>query len=233
MSVMTMLETAQGGKLFAHVAGSLDLDAAQTRAAMGALCPAIAARLKARAEQDDDLYQSLLDLIEDGAGSRPLEEPDALVGGEALSDGNAILEDIYGSRNDAMVALRQIAGEVPERELSKLAPIAATAVVAALAQSNRPMALASGAAEAQSGGGTGHRGLIGTIVGAVIAGAVSGIVRQLTSSRRRRGTSGYRRTRTRRKTSAKRNRGGASRRRRTAAGGIDDIFRDILGKLGK
>ena len=52
MSVMTMLQAAQGGKLFSHVAESLDLDEAETRKAMGLLCPAIAGRLKDAAAAD-------------------------------------------------------------------------------------------------------------------------------------------------------------------------------------
>ena len=84
MSVMTMLQAAQGGKLFSHVAESLDLDEAETRKAMGLLCPAIAGRLKDAAAADDDLLQSLLDLIEDGAGALPLEETDAVTGEEAV-----------------------------------------------------------------------------------------------------------------------------------------------------
>ncbi len=131
MSLMSMLDRAQGGKLFAHVAQSLDLDEAQTRRAMERLCPAIAKSLKARAAEDDDLLDALLDLIKDGAGTSPLDEPEAIADAEAVSDGHAILEDVYGSRNAAMVALRKVAPDVPERELSKLAPISATAVVAA------------------------------------------------------------------------------------------------------
>ena len=66
MSLMTLLEQAQGGGLFANVARSLDLDEAETRKAMRKLCPAIAERLKDKAAADEDLFQSLLDLIEDG-----------------------------------------------------------------------------------------------------------------------------------------------------------------------
>ena len=247
MSLMMMLEAAQGGQLFSHVARSLDLDEAETRKAMGKLCPAIAKKLKAKAAADEDLLESLLDLIEEGAGALPLEEPEALTDAEAVSDGNAILGDIYGSRNAAMVALRKVAVDVPERELTKLAPISATAVVAALAQTNQPpqqtqmqpqtLAAAQPAAAAGSGGGLG--GVVGTIIGAVIAGAVSSVVRELTSAKRWRGTTSYTKTRTRRKTTstrsktAKKKTASATARRRTASPSIEDIFRDILGNIGK
>jgi hypothetical protein len=237
-NVMTMLDAAQGGKLFANIAASLDLDEAQTRKAMGKLCPAIAKKLKERAAEDEDLFASLTALSADGAETTPLEEPEAMSDAEAIEDGNAILEDVYGSRNGAMVALRKVT-DVPERELSKLAPISATAVVAALAQANRPMTLAAGEQQPQAASsGIGGEGVLGTLIGAVIAGAVSGVMRELTSSRRWRGTTSYTKTRSKRKAStaakpkskSKKTTKTASRRSTTSAS-VEDIFRDILGKL--
>ncbi len=238
MSLMAMLQAAQGGRLFATIAESLDLDEDQTAKAMQSLCPAIARQLKSKAADDSELLQSLLDLIEDGAEASPLEEPDAVTGEEAVSDGNAILVDIYGSRNNAMVALRQAAEDVPERELSKLAPISATVVVAALAQANKPMALAGALPASQ---GSADTGIIGTIVGAVITGAVQGMVRELTSSRRWRSTTGYTKSRSKRKTGrtkpkktkTARTSGSSSSKNRTTSASIEDIFRDILGNIGK
>jgi hypothetical protein len=223
MSLMTLLEQAQGGGLYDAVARILDLDDAETRKAMRQLCPAIAARLREKAAADPDLFQTLLDLIEEGAEGSPLDTVEALTGAEAVADGNAILEDVYGSRNEAMVALREVDETIPERELRKLAPISATAVVAALAQANRPMALAQSAAPARSG--TGGEGIIATLVSAIIAGIVSALSRQLTSRTRRR-TPRYSRTRSKRKTSR-------TPRRRTTTASVEDVFRDILGNLGK
>ena len=228
MSLMTMLQAAQDGALFAQVARSLDLDEDQTRKAMGVLCPAIARQLKTKAAKDEDLLEALLDLIDDDDGTPPLEAHESLTGADAVADGNAILGDIYGSRNAAMVALRKVAEQVPERELAKLAPISATAVVAALAQANRsrasqPMALS--AAESSDSG------IIGSIIGAVISGAVQGVVRELTSPKRRRSTS-YTKSRSRKK-SGRTKRTASTQRRRTISTSIEDIFRDILGKAIK
>jgi len=223
MSLMTLLEQAQGGGLYSAVARSLDLDDADTRKAMRKLCPAIAARLQEKAAADEELFQTLLDLISDGAEASPLDTAENLTGAEAVADGNAILDDVYGSRNEAMVALRQVDGTIPERELRKLAPISATAVVAALAQANRPMALA--ASGPRPGTGTGGEGIIATLVSAIIAGIVSALSRKLTPRTRRR-TARYSRTRSRRKTTR-------APRRRTATASVEEVFRDILGNLGK
>jgi hypothetical protein len=227
MSLMTLLEQAQGGRLYSAVAQSLDLDDAETRKAMRKLCPAIADKLHEKAARDEELFQTLIDLIEGGAGASPLDTPETLTGAEAVADGNAILDDIYGSRNGAMVALRQVDETIPERELSKLAPISATAVVAALAQANRPMALAA----AQPVAGQAPQGFFGALLAAIIAGIVSALTKQLKPRTTRRRTS-YARTRNQRKTTAK-SRSATTRRKTASQVSVEDLFRDILGNLGK
>ena len=82
MSVMTVLEQAQGGRLMDTIAASLDIDAAQTRKAMTKLCPAIAAKLQEKARADEELFQSLLDLIADNAETSPLATADGLTSAE-------------------------------------------------------------------------------------------------------------------------------------------------------
>lgn len=228
MSLMSMLDQAQGGRLYAAVARSIDLDEAQTRRAMRNLCPAIAERLHTRAKADEDLFQSLLDLISDNGAGSPLDDAVSLTGPEAVSDGNAILDDVYGSRSAAMAALRSADPGVPERELAKLAPISATAVVAALEQANKPLALASEPLRAT--GAASGQGFLSALIGAIIAGIVSALTKRLTAPTRRRRTATYSRTRSqRRSTTASRSR--PPTRRRSANASVEDVFRDILGNL--
>ena len=121
-----------------------------------------------------------------------------------------------------MVALREADGTLPERELRKLAPISAVAVVAALAQANRPMALAAAQPAASSAGG----GFMAALISAIVAGIVAALKKQFGPKPRRRTTS-YARTRNTRKTTRK----ATPARRKTAS--VEDVFRDILGNLGK
>ncbi len=231
MSLMNMLDQAQGGRLYAVVARSVDLDEAQTRKAMNKLCPAIAERLHAKAAEDDELFQSLLDLVADNGAASPLEDAEALTGSEGVADGNAILDDVFGTRSAAMAALRSADAAIPERELVKLAPISATAVVAALAQANKPLALAAAQPLPAAGAASGQ-GFFGTLASAIIAGIIAALTKKLTASTRRRRTTTYSRSRSRRRTTtASRSRTPA--RRRTASASVEDIFRDILGNIGK
>ena len=230
MSLMSMLDQAQGGGLYAAVARSVDLDEDQTRKAMRQLCPTIAERLHGKAKADEDLFQSLLDLISDNGAASPLEDADSLTGPEAIADGNAILDDVFGSRSAAMAALRTADPTLPERELARLAPISATAVVAALEQANKPLALAS--APLPAAGAASGQGFFSALIGAIIAGILSALTRQLRASTRRRRPATYSGTRKqRRTTTASRSR--TPTRRRTASASVEDVFRDILGNLHK
>lgn len=239
MNLIRMLEGAQGGHLYATVAASIGADAEATRAAMESLCPSIAHELKARAAEDDGLMQALMEVLEDGAQGLPLEDAGALTDAEAIKDGEAILEDVYGSSAAAESSLRAAAPDIAETAFPKLAAISATAVVASLVQANMPMML-TGAQPAMSGGG-----ILGTIVDALVKGVVQEATRQLkrrttsrwrssrTSSRKRK-TASTKRTTARKSTTRKTTIRKASARRkapgrRSSSMSVEDIFRDIFG----
>lgn len=216
MALMTLLAAAQGGQFYAQAAEVLGLGSADCEAAMGQLCPAIAAQLKARAAADGELLDTLLDLLEDNGDGTPLDDPGALTGAEAIADGKAILSDIYGSQKAALAELQPLAGNVPAAKLAQLAAIGATAVLAALAQSNCAGLPLSGAQPAVGG----DRGIIGIVVDSLIKGAVSEVSRQLRPKRRRRSSTRYSTRRRKRSRST-------ARRRNTSV--LEDIFRGILG----
>ena len=234
MNLIRMLEAAQGGQLFANVAAVIKADPQATRAAMEALCPAIAQRLLDAASADDGLMQSLVEVLEDGAEGSLLHDADALTGKESIADGEMILEDIYGSTDEAMQALKPLASGISASTLPKLAAISATAVVAALTHAQRPMALA-GTQQAIGGGG-----LLGTIMDALVKGVVSEATRQI---RQRTGIGwGTRRRTSRRKTTTRKTAARKTTARKKAATrktstrgkssssiSIESIIRDILG----
>lgn len=212
--LMTALAKLQNGRFFQDAAAISGVEEEAARKALAALVPAIALRLKLKAEQDAEAYDDLLDLLEDGAD---LDDP---AGAEAIADGNAILSEIYGSRNTAITEARKLAVDLAEMALAKLAAIAATAVLASLARRHAPAMGLVGAPRAASRDGS----LLGTIIAAIVKGAVQGAVRQLAPKRRRRRRSyGSYFGRKRRRTPVTR------RRKRSRALSLDDIFADILG----
>ena len=206
-----------GGALFAAVAKATGLGAPQCRDAMEGLCAAIASALKAKAQSDADLHESLLDLLEDNGEDFSLDDPDDLTSAEAIADGEAILADVYGSREAALAALLGPAGSIGGAPLAKLAAISATSVVAALAQPVPAAMPLAGAQQAVSGGG-----IIGILVSSLIKGAVQAAARQLAPKRLRRS---YRRYATRRKTKRS--------TARRAGSVLEDIFAEILGSKRK
>ena len=172
MTLTAMLAQAQGGRLFAQVAGAIGLDEATTRTAMMDICPAIISELKAAAEGDDSLLETLARHLAEGNEGSVLDDPGVLTGAESIKDGNAILAAIYGSKAGAMEDIKTLVTGVPAAKLSKLAAVSATAAVSALMQSHAITPLAGVQRAAGSGGG---------ILSVFIDALIKGMVRAATS----------------------------------------------------
>jgi len=218
MALMDILAQAQGGAFYANVGQAAGIAPDDARAAMTALCPAIAVKLRESAK-DEDTFDALLDIIEDGNGDAFLDDP-ALIGDpEVTKDGNAILSDVYGTKAKALKEAQALAPRLSKTSLATLTAISAASVVAALARSQRQPLAVSGV---QTAVGNSGGGIFGTIVSAVIEGAIKGAVRELTPRpRRRRSYAASRRKRSKTTT----------RTRRASRPSLDSIFREILGSI--
>jgi hypothetical protein len=216
MALIDLLANAQGGQFFANAGKVAGLPPEQTRSIMEAICPEIGLALRKYAEQPDR-FDHLLDIIEDGDADAFLDDPDLIQDPEVAKDGAAILTDLYGSRVKALKHFQVIVPVVDKQSLLTLSAIAASSVLAALARSQRkPLGLAGAQPALGSSGG----GLLGTIVSAVVEGAIKGAVRELTPKpRRRRKYTSYRRRQTK------------TRRRRTTRPSLDGLFREILNSI--
>jgi len=224
MALLDILTQAQGGAFYANAGKAVGIPPDQARAALDALCPAIALKLRQSAENEETL-DALLEIIEDGDGDAFLDDP-ALIGDpEVAKDGNAILTDVYGTKTAALKEAKALAPDLDRKALGALTAIAATSVVAALARSQR-QSMMMPAMGVQQAAATGGGGIFGTIVSAVIEGAIKGAVRELTPKPRRRRRTSYATARRRRKTTK-------TRTRRTTQVSLDSIFRDILGSFRK
>jgi hypothetical protein len=213
MTMMTILDAAQNGNYFANVATACGLGAGEAKSSLEKLCPAIARQLKSKAQNDGEAFEALLDLLDEGGGSSDL---DNLTDSEAIADGNAVLEDIYGSPANALTEMKKLAPSLGDDSCIKISAIAATSVLAVLAKTaSAPATLAAVSDPAPQGGG-----LLATIISAVLKGIFQGLARQLAPRRRRRRNySDYFGTR-RRKTTR--------RRTRTRTPTLEDIFGQIL-----
>lgn len=203
---MTILAAAQNGNYFSDAAKVCGLNESEARASLEKLCPAVAERLKSKAQSDPESFESLLDLLDEGG------DLDGLTDSEAIEDGNAVLADIFGSPANALAEMKKRAPGLADGPLERLSAIAATGVLAALGKAN-PAPATLAAVPAESGG------ILGTIISSLLKGLLQGVARQLAPRRRRRRRYtdyfGARRRRTTR------------RRKQTIS--LDDIFGQILG----
>jgi hypothetical protein len=214
MTMMTILDAAQSGNYFANVAKACGMSTSEAKSSLEKLCPAIARQLKSKAQNDGEAFEALLDLLDEGDGGSGL---DNLTDSEAIADGKAVLDDLYGSPSGALTEMKRLVPGLDGAQYEKISAIAATSVLAVLAKSySAPATLAAVSDPAPQGGG-----ILATIVSAILKGLLQGIARQLAPRRRRRRSySDYFGTR-RRKTTR--------RRTRTKTPSLEDIFGQILG----
>jgi hypothetical protein len=213
MTMMTILDAAENGNYFASVAKACGMTASEAKSNLEKLCPAIARQLKTKSQNDYEALEALLDLLDEG-GSSDLTN---LTDSEAIADGKAVLEDIYGSPGNALAEMKLLAPGLDDAQCEKISAIAATSVLAVLAKTNSvPATLAAVSDPAPQSGG-----LLATIISAVFKGILQGLARQLAPRRRRRRSySDYFGTRRRRTT---------RRKTRARTPTLEDIFGQILG----
>ena len=211
MTLMSILAASGNGNYFDSVARAGSMGAGEAKSALGRLCPAIAAQLKAKAQNDKGAFEALLDLLDEGG-----DDLEGLADAEAIADGKAVLDDLYGSRAAALAEMKRLAPGLDDAQYENISAIAATSVLAMLAKSYAtPATLAGSTGEAPQGGG-----ILATIISAIVKGLLQGARSQLAPRRRRRRSySTYFGTR-RRKTTR--------RKRQAKTPTLENIFGQIL-----
>ena len=214
MTMMTILDAAQGGNYFADAEKASGMGAGEAKSSLEKLCSAIAKQLKTKAQNDPEAFEALLDLLEEGSSSSDL---DNLTDSEAIADGMAVLENIYGSPANALAEMKRLAPALDDTQCEKISAIAATSVLAMLSRTySTPATLAAVSDPAPQSGG-----ILQTIISAVLKGIMQALARQFAPRRRRRRSySDYFGTRRRRTT---------RRRTRARTPSLEDVFGQILG----
>ncbi|MBL8901798.1 MAG: hypothetical protein JNK83_00795 [Rhizobiales bacterium] len=210
MTMMSLLSKTENGDYFGRVGLACNMSAATAEASLARLCPAIALRLKEKSANDNNAFEALLDLLDEG------DDFTGLMDAEAIADGQAVLADLYGSTPAALAEMKKLAPGLSDAQCKNISAIAATSVLAVLAKSyTAPATLAGSTDEAPQGGG-----LMATIMAALIAGLLQALRSKFAPRRRRRRNyTSYFGTK-RRKT--------ARRKRRAKAPTLEDIFGQIL-----
>ena len=129
MTLMSILAASDNGNYFSNVAQACSMSTATAKSALERLCPAIAAQLKEKMQSDNNAFEALLDLLDEGG------DLDGLTDAEAIADGKAVLDDLYGSPAAALAEMKRLAPGLSDAQTENISAIAATSVLAVLAKS--------------------------------------------------------------------------------------------------
>jgi hypothetical protein len=142
-NILEAILNAQGGGAAASAGQAVGLSQDQTSAALSALVPALASGLSKNAALPGGL-DSLLGALTGGGHARYVDDPSTLQNPEAVTDGNAILGHILGSKDASRAVASQAAAQtgIGEDVLKKLLPMAATLVMGSLAKQQGGVAAA-------------------------------------------------------------------------------------------
>ena len=78
MTIMSILAASDNGNYFASVAQSCNMSTVTATSTLERLCPAIAAKLKAKAASDNNEFEALLDLLDEGDDLNGLTDSEAV-----------------------------------------------------------------------------------------------------------------------------------------------------------
>lgn len=165
MNILDMIMQAQGGKAVGNMGGQFGLDANQSQSAIAALLPAISSALKQNTQSPEGL-QSLLGALQGGQHEQFLDSSDMYAKPEAVSQGNAILGHLFGSKDVS----RAVAGHAAKKSgigadvLKKMLPLVASMAMGSMAKQTRQPSMASQLAGLALGGQQ-PGGLLGSLLG--------------------------------------------------------------------
>ena len=135
MNILDAIVGAQDGEAVGALANQFGLSQGQTVSAIGALLPALAGGLQRNAATPSGLDQ-LTAALGSGRHGQYLDDLTSLGRSETVTDGNAILGHILGSRDvsRAVASNASTATGISPDVLKKMLPVVATLAMAALSK---------------------------------------------------------------------------------------------------
>ena len=161
MNLLDMIMSAQGGAAAQQAGAQLGLNQQQSQSAIAALLPAISSALKQNTAKPEGLA-GLLGALQGGNHGQYLDNAQAVASPAAVTDGNAILGHLFGSKDVS----RAVAGHAAQKTgldsgiLKKMLPMVAT--------------MAMGSLSKQTSGGSIGSGIAGLAVNQLMGGGVKG-----------------------------------------------------------
>ena len=182
MNLLEMLMSSQNGATVEKAGSTLGMNAQQSQSAIAALLPAISSALKQNTSSPQGLA-GLLNALQTGNHSQYLDTPAMLERPETVTDGNAILGHLFGSKDVS----RAVAGRASEQTgisadmLKKFLPLVATMAMGSLSKqtttnSTMQSALAGLAMQQLMGGG--KSGGLGGMFGGLLGGKKRAAIQQ-------------------------------------------------------
>lgn len=164
--LLGMLAQAQGGQAIGNIASRFGISESQAQSAVQALLPALSAGV--RRESSAGGLDNLLQGVQPATAQRALEDSSALEDSATVEQGNALLGQLFGSRDVS----RRVAADASDRTgvdagvLRQLLPLVATMLVGGAAQNVAPEVATP---QVTRGGG-----MFGQLLGAVSGGGLGG-----------------------------------------------------------
>jgi len=175
MNLMDMIMGAAGGQAPQQMGQQFGLDAGQSQGAIAALLPAISSALKQNTASPQGLA-GLIGALQKGSHDQYLDNPAQLNQAGAVTEGNAILGHLFGSKEVSReVASRASASSgVDASFLKKMVPMVAMMAMGSLGKQTRGggglQSALTGMAMQQLMGGGAKAGGLGGLLGGLMGG---------------------------------------------------------------
>jgi len=133
MNLYEMLERAQGGNAFATLARTYGLSEAQVRQAVEAFTPAFAASLQ-RNTADPTGFYNFMQTLASGRHAGYYDDPTRAASGAGVEDGNAVLGQLFGSKELSRAVANHVAAStgLGEALLKQMLPVIAAMLMGGL-----------------------------------------------------------------------------------------------------
>jgi len=185
-NLMDMIMAAAGGQAPQQVGQQFGLNQSQSQSAIAALLPAISSALKQNTSSPQGLA-GLLQALQTGSHEQYLDNPEQLAAPAAVTEGNAILGHLFGSKDVS----RAVAGRASENSgvssdvLKKMLPMVAMMAMGSLGKQTKGGAV-SGAVKGMLGqmamqklmGGSAKAGGLGGLLGSMMGGQRRAVAQQ-------------------------------------------------------